>query len=126
VVNPTFVADKPGSYVVQLIVNDGVVNSAPDTVTVTVTPVTTLSLRAAGRQVQLNWTDAGVAGYAIYRGTVPGGPYLRIAEVPGSQLLFIDRGLVVGATCYWVVRPIGSGGIELSQSNEVTAKIVGR
>ena len=35
VVNPTFVADKSGSYVVQLIVNDGLVNSAPDTVTVT-------------------------------------------------------------------------------------------
>ena len=35
-VNPTFVADRPGSYVVQLIVNDGVVNSAPDTVTISV------------------------------------------------------------------------------------------
>ena len=34
VVNPTFVADKPGAYVVQLIVNDGLVNSAPDTVSV--------------------------------------------------------------------------------------------
>jgi len=33
-VNPTFVVDNPGSYVVQLIVNDGVVDSAPDTVTI--------------------------------------------------------------------------------------------
>jgi hypothetical protein len=33
-VNPTFVADVPGSYVVQLIVNDGLVNSAPATMTV--------------------------------------------------------------------------------------------
>jgi len=33
-VNPTFVADKFGSYVVQLIVNDGEVNSAPDTITI--------------------------------------------------------------------------------------------
>ena len=33
-VNPTFVADRPGSYVVQLIVNDGVGSSAPDTVTI--------------------------------------------------------------------------------------------
>lgn len=32
VVNPTFVADKYGSYTIQLIVNDGTVNSAPDTV----------------------------------------------------------------------------------------------
>ncbi|MFZ1829047.1 MAG: PKD domain-containing protein, partial [Candidatus Competibacteraceae bacterium] len=33
-VNPTFVASQPGEYVAQLIVNDGKVNSDPDTVTV--------------------------------------------------------------------------------------------
>ena len=33
-VNPTFVVDVRGSYVVQLIVNDGTVNSTPDTVTI--------------------------------------------------------------------------------------------
>ena len=31
-VNPSFVVDLPGTYVVQLIVNDGVVDSSPDTV----------------------------------------------------------------------------------------------
>ena len=35
VVNPSFVADQPGTYIVQLIVNDGLVDSAPDTVTIT-------------------------------------------------------------------------------------------
>ncbi|MCI0535158.1 MAG: putative Ig domain-containing protein, partial [Verrucomicrobiales bacterium] len=34
-VKPTFTADKPGPYVAQLIVNDGHVDSAPDTVKVT-------------------------------------------------------------------------------------------
>ena len=34
---PRFVADRPGTYVAQLIVNDGVVSSAADTVTVTTT-----------------------------------------------------------------------------------------
>jgi hypothetical protein len=34
-VNPTFTADLPGSYVVQLVVNDGIVHSAPSTVTIT-------------------------------------------------------------------------------------------
>jgi hypothetical protein len=34
-VHPTFVADRPGTYIVQLIVNDGKVNSVPDTVTIT-------------------------------------------------------------------------------------------
>ena len=37
IVNPTFVVDKFGDYVVQLIVNDGMVNSVPDTVTVSTT-----------------------------------------------------------------------------------------
>jgi hypothetical protein len=33
-VNPNFVADLPGTYVVHLTVNDGMVDSAPDTVTI--------------------------------------------------------------------------------------------
>ena len=33
--NPTFVADKPGTYVAQLIVNNGYQNSQPSTVTIT-------------------------------------------------------------------------------------------
>jgi len=35
VVNPTFTVDVPGDYVVQLIVNDGTLDSAPDTITAT-------------------------------------------------------------------------------------------
>ncbi len=34
-VNPTFIADVPGIYIAQLIVNDGAVNSLPDSVTIT-------------------------------------------------------------------------------------------
>ena len=35
--NPTFVADLPGSYIAQLIVNNGFVSSAPSTVTISTT-----------------------------------------------------------------------------------------
>ncbi|MGD8885099.1 MAG: PKD domain-containing protein, partial [Gammaproteobacteria bacterium] len=34
-VNPAFFVDEPGSYVLQLVVNDGIINSAPDTITIT-------------------------------------------------------------------------------------------
>src|SRR2546425_4153912 len=34
---PTFIVDRPGSYTVRLVVNDGKVNSTPDTVTITTT-----------------------------------------------------------------------------------------
>ncbi|NNE11101.1 MAG: tandem-95 repeat protein, partial [Ilumatobacter sp.] len=37
-VAPTFTPDVAGAYTVELIVNDGIVDSAPDTVTVTATP----------------------------------------------------------------------------------------
>src|SRR5262249_3106557 len=36
-VHPTFTVDRPGAYVVQLIVNDGKVDSAPATVTISTT-----------------------------------------------------------------------------------------
>jgi len=47
-VKPTFLADKTGQYVVQLIVNDGVVNSTPATVTITTTPGNTAPVANAG------------------------------------------------------------------------------
>ena len=34
-VQPSFLVDRPGTYVIELIVNDGTVDSAPDTVTIT-------------------------------------------------------------------------------------------
>ncbi len=43
-VAPTFVADRPGAYVAQLIVNDGALDSPPDTVTVTVQDGANLSI----------------------------------------------------------------------------------
>ena len=45
---PTFVADLVGLYVVQLIVNDGTLNSSADTVTVTAGPGNTLPTANAG------------------------------------------------------------------------------
>ena len=62
--NPTFVADMPGNYVAQLIVNDGTLSSSPSTVTIT----TTNSARVAnpglnqfvpvGSSVSLNGTGS--------------------------------------------------------------------
>jgi mono/diheme cytochrome c family protein len=47
-VNPSFSADQAGIYVVQLIVNDGVADSAPDTVTITSNSNTTSSSGGGG------------------------------------------------------------------------------
>jgi hypothetical protein len=47
-VSPTFVADIAGTYIAQLVVNDGQVNSAPDMVTIAVTPGNTAPTANAG------------------------------------------------------------------------------
>ena len=47
-VMPTFLADKTGQYVVQLIVNDGVANSTAATVTISTTPGNTAPVANAG------------------------------------------------------------------------------
>ena len=47
-VNPVFTADRDGSYVVQLVVNDGTADSAADTVTVTAATGNTAPLANAG------------------------------------------------------------------------------
>jgi len=87
---------------------------------------TVLTARAAGRQVQLNWTNVLAAGYAIYRSEAAGGPYVKIAQVLGTQLLYINSGLTVGKTYYWVVRPLAANLDETCQSNQVMVKITGR
>ena len=57
-VKPTFLVDKTGQYVVQLLVNDGVVSSTPATLTITTTPGNTAPVANAGpdQTVQLNAT----------------------------------------------------------------------
>ncbi len=65
--NTTFAADLPGTYVAQLIVNNGVLNSAPATVTITTTntpPVANAGRSqnvAAGANVQLDGTASSDA-----------------------------------------------------------------
>jgi hypothetical protein len=53
--NPTFVVDVPGAYVVQLIVNDGEIDSEPSTVTI----------RTPGYQRSLSWDVAPVGSGSV-------------------------------------------------------------
>ena len=59
--NPTFVPDSLGAYVWQLIVNDGLVDSEPSTVTITAEPATVnlqllnTTLVGVNRSAQLNY-----------------------------------------------------------------------
>ncbi|MBA3026963.1 MAG: hypothetical protein FP820_11265 [Sulfurimonas sp.] len=57
VVNPSFTADESGIYVIQLIVNDGSVNSAPDEVNITATFLNAAPVADAGLDQNVNTTD---------------------------------------------------------------------
>jgi hypothetical protein len=53
-VSPTFTVDRAGDYVVQLIVNDGTVNSAPDSVIITTSNVAPVADAGPGQTVAVS------------------------------------------------------------------------
>ena len=61
VVNPTFTADKDGVYTLSLVVNDGTVNSAADTVTITATTVSAIVISCGTATIAQTITIAGFA-----------------------------------------------------------------
>jgi len=65
-IQPTFKPDRMGTYVLQLIVNDGKVNSAPDTVTITVKPTKATLLQDLST---LKTTINGLPNNAFFPGT---------------------------------------------------------
>jgi hypothetical protein len=69
IVNPTFTADLDGSYILQLVVNDGMVDSAADTVTITATASTSNSApvaNAGADQTVLSYTTVILNGSGSY------------------------------------------------------------
>ena len=63
IVNPTFTADVAGTYEVQLIVNDGTIDSAPDSVSINIVPPPTVEISAdpstilSSESSTLTWTS---------------------------------------------------------------------
>ena len=64
IVNPTFSVDRQGSYVAQLIVNDGIVNSAPSTVTITTNAIPAPTAVAGNPQTVLHGSTVQLNGSA--------------------------------------------------------------
>ncbi len=89
-INPTFMVDEPGSYVLQLIVNDGSVPSLPDTVKVSTSasrPVADAGIDlsvVAGDVVNLSGIDSfdGDADVLSYKWS--------LLHVPGGSLADLD------------------------------------
>jgi hypothetical protein len=135
----------PGAYLVQLRVTDTSATSfpgvGPDLFSISSGQVIVraandpacscirdLAARAKLNKVQLTWSYAGVAAsYNVYRSTISGGPYVKIANTTSSYCTYLDTGpLATGTTYYYVVRPALLNEDELCQSNQASARPVAR
>lgn len=139
-----FAAKGPGSYLIQLKVTDNTALSFPssgygdlsdtDTAVVIVRSATdpecacvnNLTARAKPGKVQLTWTYTGAHHYNVYRGTISGGPYLKIASTTSTYSLYIDYTVVNGTTYYYVIREADFLDREFCQSNQASARPVSR
>ena len=78
-------------------------------------PVTVaeVSATSAGGVVTLDWADGAetdLAGYDVFRGTAPGGPYTKLTPVPTPHSTYADRTPPAEGTTVYVVRAIDSTG----------------
>jgi hypothetical protein len=77
--------------------------------------------------VTLAWDpgSSSVAGYHIYRGGAPGGPYSRISDSLVGSVNYLDTDIDSGRRYWYVVTAVRTDGSESSYSNEVTVEIPG-
>jgi len=55
----------------------------------------------------------------VYRGTVSGGPYLKINSALDTSMSYSDSTVQSGQTYYYVTTAVDSTGVESSYSNQV-------
>lgn len=100
----SFTLDQPGTYVVQLMVNDGQLDSSPTSVFVQGVQacVENFAIRPKSGKVQLTWTyDPNTESYGILRSIDIDGPYSQIAETNSEYATYLDSGLTNGETYYY-------------------------
>ncbi|MCU7919309.1 MAG: putative Ig domain-containing protein [Candidatus Thiodiazotropha sp. (ex Epidulcina cf. delphinae)] len=78
-----------------------------------------LAARPKATKVQLTWTDTGVYQYAVYRSQIEGGPYHEIAVTDNRYSTYLDLGLELDTTYYYVVAERGANGRDICRSREV-------
>jgi len=88
-----------------------------------VIPVTGTAAESSRSTVKLNWEESPVtvAGYVVYRSVDSSGPYRRISEAATSE--FVDTGLAVGHTYYYVVASMGADQVESEYSSPISATV---
>ena len=124
--NPTFTADKPGTYVAQLIVNDGKVDSAPATVTITTNAVQAPTANAGPNQTVVHGATVTLNGSATDAQSLPLTlAWSFIARPTGSTAVLSSTTVakptfVADLPGNYVVQLVASNGILSSAPSTVT------
>ncbi len=79
---------------------------------------------AVQHTVNLSWNASTTSGvsYNVYRGTVSGGPYVKLNSAPQPGTTYADATVQSGSTYYYVTTAV-SNGSESSYSNEVSVAV---
>ena len=80
----------------------------------------------SAHDVTLNWSasiSSGVAGYNVYRGSVSGGPYVKVNSSVVTVTTYNDSTVQPGQTYFYTVTSVNLSDVESSYSNEVMAPI---
>ena len=114
-INPTLSADLAGTYVLQLIVSDGTIDSLPDTVTLTGEAVCMPEMMAYGYdgRVDLDWNAMSyVDHYRVYRNTAgETAPYALLSGSHHSSMGgYSDYSVTNGTTYYYKVDAVKTNG----------------
>jgi len=81
-----------------------------------------VSGRGASHSVSLSWraSTSLVAGYNIYRSTLPGGPYTKQTPSLVTGTTWRDTSVVAGQRYYYLVTAVDSSGQESGYSNQAS------
>ena len=75
--------------------------------------------------IKLIWnpnTESDLAGYKVYRGTAPGGPYVKLGEIQATNFVWaVPTG--TEASNYFVITAYDTAGNESGYSNEASIYI---
>jgi fibronectin type 3 domain-containing protein len=79
-----------------------------------------------GHGQTLTWAESSsVAGFNVYRGTVTGGPYVKLNTSLIVPLTYFDNTGKAGTKYFYVVTAVDSVGAESANSNEVSGTAIG-
>ena len=88
-------------------------------------PPTALKAQSINHNIKLTWTRSvspNITQTKVYRTTVNGGPYALLATLSGTATSYVDTGVTIRTTYYYVVTAVNSGGVESAYSNQAFKK----